>query len=180
MNPFAQGGLRNVYRMNQESEGQQVAKESRHDIKYNERLKFHVETAKCQAQASLYASQFNNEIINAKMKKGQGLQLISISWPPIKVLSSEVYRLKAPRHPGGLRYLAVEQYLDGKYEKWNNNGGFVNKSDCLKCRVAQAFSHFTYEKSQHQEMVVDIQGSGYVYTDPQIHSAKKEFGRADR
>lgn len=29
-------------------------------------------------------------------------------------------------------------------------------------------------------MVVDIQGSGYMYTDPQLHSHKKEFGKADR
>lgn len=41
-------------------------------------------------------------------------------------------------------------------------------------------SHFTYEKSNHREMVVDIQGSGYVYTDPQLHSEEKSYGRADR
>jgi len=29
-------------------------------------------------------------------------------------------------------------------------------------------------------MVVDIQGSGFIYTDPQLHSKSKEFGRADR
>ena len=29
-------------------------------------------------------------------------------------------------------------------------------------------------------MVVDIQGSGYTYTDPQLHSIEREFGRADR
>lgn len=29
-------------------------------------------------------------------------------------------------------------------------------------------------------MVVDIQGSGYIYTDPQVHSMSREFGRADR
>ena len=29
-------------------------------------------------------------------------------------------------------------------------------------------------------MVVDIQGDKYMYTDPQLHSRKMEFGRADR
>ena len=29
-------------------------------------------------------------------------------------------------------------------------------------------------------MVVDIQGSEYTYTDPQLHSKNKEYGRADR
>lgn len=45
-------------------------------------------------------------------------------------------------------------------------------------------SHFSYENSDQQKMVVDIQGSGNsnqcIYTDPQLHSVKKEFGRADR
>lgn len=129
MNPFAQGGLRNVYRMTQQGEQRQVAKESRHDIRYNERLKFHMETVKCQAQASIYASSFNSKVL-----KSEYPQL-----PRIEVLSAEVYRLNAPSSPGGFRYLAVEKCLEGPYEKWNNNDGFVRQSDCLKCKVAQAF-----------------------------------------
>lgn len=35
----------------------------------------------------------------------------------------------------------------------------------------QAFSHFTFERSGHQLIVVDIQGVGDLYTDPQIHTA---------
>ncbi|XP_045398721.1 eukaryotic elongation factor 2 kinase isoform X2 [Lemur catta] len=34
----------------------------------------------------------------------------------------------------------------------------------------QAFSHFTFERSGHQLIVVDIQGVGDLYTDPQIHT----------
>ncbi len=34
----------------------------------------------------------------------------------------------------------------------------------------QAFSHFSYEASDHQLIIVDIQGVGDIYTDPQIHS----------
>lgn len=34
----------------------------------------------------------------------------------------------------------------------------------------QAFTHFTFERSNHQMMVVDIQGVGDLYTDPQIHT----------
>ena len=36
----------------------------------------------------------------------------------------------------------------------------------------QAFSHFTFERSGHQLIVVDVQGVGDLYTDPQIHTAK--------
>ena len=41
-------------------------------------------------------------------------------------------------------------------------------------------SHFSYEKSQQKEMVVDIQGVGYECTDLQLHSETKKFGQADR
>lgn len=41
----------------------------------------------------------------------------------------------------------------------------------------QAFSHFTFERSGHQLIVVDIQGVGDLYTDPQIHTeAGTDFG----
>lgn len=43
-----------------------------------------------------------------------------------------------------------------------------------------SISHYTFEKSKGKEMVVDIQGSGYTYTDPQLHSLDKSYGRADR
>lgn len=156
--------------------------ESRHDIHYNERLKFHVETVKCQTEAATYADDFNKQI---KKKRNNNASLASV--PRINVLAAEVYRLKSASSPGGFRYLAVEQELKGEYEKYNNNDGWVNQSDCVKCQVAQAFSHFTYESSNQQKMVVDIQGASIgsissmcMYTDPQIHSVEKAFGRADR
>ena len=37
--------------------------------------------------------------------------------------------------------------------------------------LLQAFSHFTFEKSGHSAIVVDIQGVGDLWTDPQIHTA---------
>uniref|UniRef100_A0A3B3ZX54 Alpha-type protein kinase domain-containing protein n=1 Tax=Periophthalmus magnuspinnatus TaxID=409849 RepID=A0A3B3ZX54_9GOBI len=40
-----------------------------------------------------------------------------------------------------------------------------------------AFSHFTFERSGHQLIVVDIQGVGDLYTDPQIHTEQgTDFG----
>lgn len=39
------------------------------------------------------------------------------------------------------------------------------------CRFTpQAFSHFSFERSGHELIVVDIQGVGDLYTDPQIHT----------
>lgn len=50
--------------------------------------------------------------------------------------------------------------------------------DNKACRqTPQAFSHFTFECSGHELIVVDIQGCGDLYTDPQIHTLQgTEYG----
>ncbi|KAL3778288.1 hypothetical protein ACHAWO_006856 [Cyclotella atomus] len=88
MHPFAQGGLRNVYRMKQSSTEANnaelaVAKESRHDIKYNERLKFHVETATNQLRAYKYAKSFRSALASKGADEENSV-------PPISVLKTEV------------------------------------------------------------------------------------------
>jgi elongation factor 2 kinase len=41
----------------------------------------------------------------------------------------------------------------------------------------KAFSHFTYEESNHELVVCDIQGvAGTLYTDPQIHTRTGHSG----
>lgn len=62
----------------------------------------------------------------------------------------------------------LEHFIEGKYIKYNSNSGFV-RDDNLRL-TPQAFSHFTFERSGHQLIVVDIQGVGDLYTDPQIHT----------
>jgi len=37
--------------------------------------------------------------------------------------------------------------------------------------LIQAFSHFSFERSGHQLIIVDVQGVGDLWTDPQIHTA---------
>ena len=65
----------------------------------------------------------------------------------------------------------------------NNNVGAVvdSHSDGEDfSSTAQAFSHFTYERSGHQLLVCDIQGVGSACTDPQIHSLSgKGFGEGN-
>jgi hypothetical protein len=113
-----------------------VAKESRHEIKYQERIGFHLETAKCQLRAYQFAKAFNEDILE-ELEDGEVEDDIDI--PTVKVLCTVLYRLRAPSYPGGYRYLAVENELDGEYSKWNNNDGYVNKSECINCKLAQAF-----------------------------------------
>ncbi|RLN06895.1 hypothetical protein BBJ28_00001992 [Nothophytophthora sp. Chile5] len=71
----------------------------------------------------------------------------------------------------------VEPFIAGEYHKHNNNFGYVSE---LERNTPQTFSHFSYEASGQQILVVDIQGVGDHYTDPQIHTRRgKEFGKGN-
>merc|ERR1712083_583809 len=77
-------------------------------------------------------------------------------------------------------FLTVETYLEGNYMKLNSNDGYVNYDvpfDLIN--EAAAFSHYTFEQSRGEQIVVDIQGVGRKWTDPQVHSKEKRFGPAD-
>ncbi len=57
----------------------------------------------------------------------------------------------------------VEHFIEGGYVKYNSNSGFVSDLNRL---TPQAFSHFTFERSNHQLIIVDIQGKfvRYIYS----------------
>ena len=71
---------------------------------------------------------------------------------------------------------AVERFIEGQYLKHNNNSGYIE--DDHHRMTPQAFSHFTHTASSGGEMVVDVQGVGDLWTDPQIHSDKLRYGQA--
>jgi elongation factor 2 kinase len=52
----------------------------------------------------------------------------------------------------------LEHFIEGEYIKYNSNAGFVE--DVNLRNTPNAFSHFTFEKSNHEQIVVDIQGVG--------------------
>lgn len=64
------------------------------------------------------------------------------------------------------KYMSVEPYIPGSYEKFTSNNGFVKKDS----ELAQAFSHFSWCLTEGDMMVTDIQGVSNTLTDPQIHS----------
>ena len=86
--------------------------------------------------------------------------------PPKKVDMLQMYILEFKNRKGSPLY-HLEHYIEGNYVKYNSNSGFVE--DSLRY-TPQAISHFTFERSGHQLIVVDIQGVGDLYTDPQIHT----------
>lgn len=72
--------------------------------------------------------------------------------------------------------MALEPFIHGKYVKYNNNSGWVNKDkeEGPFHHAAQAFSHFTFERSQGRFLVSDLQGVGQVLTDPAVHTRDPE------
>ncbi|RUS71830.1 hypothetical protein EGW08_020415 [Elysia chlorotica] len=88
--------------------------------------------------------------------------------PPKKVDIFQMYVLEFPNRPGKPLF-HLEHFIEGEYVKYNSNSGFVEEHLRL---TPQAFSHFTFERSGHQLIVVDVQGVGDLYTDPQIHTSK--------
>jgi len=88
--------------------------------------------------------------------------------PPKKVDIFMMGVLEMCDVPGNPLY-HIEHYIDGEYVKYNSNSGFVDYGHCRQ--TPQTFSHFTFERSGHELMVVDVQGVGDLYTDPQIHTA---------
>uniref|UniRef100_A0A3Q2XYK6 Eukaryotic elongation factor 2 kinase n=1 Tax=Hippocampus comes TaxID=109280 RepID=A0A3Q2XYK6_HIPCM len=94
--------------------------------------------------------------------------------PPKQVDIMQMCVVEMTERPGKPLF-HLEHYIEGKYIKYNSNSGFV-RDDNIRL-TPQAFSHFTFERSGHQLIVVDIQGVGDLYTDPQIHTEKgTDFG----
>lgn len=94
--------------------------------------------------------------------------------PPKKIDIFQISILEFVNRPGAPLY-HLEHFIDGQYTKYNSNSGYVD-DDQIRF-TPQAFSHFTFECSNHQFMVVDIQGVGDLYTDPQIHTISgKDYG----
>ncbi len=87
--------------------------------------------------------------------------------PPKKVDMLPIHLLEFHERPGRPLFTA-ETLITGTYLKYNNNVGDVVEAGHRM--TPQAFSHFTYERSGHRLIIVDVQGVGDVYTDPQIHT----------
>uniref|UniRef100_A0A6I8QX94 Alpha kinase 1 n=1 Tax=Xenopus tropicalis TaxID=8364 RepID=A0A6I8QX94_XENTR len=76
--------------------------------------------------------------------------------------------------------VSVEPYILGEFVKLSNNAQAV-KTQYEATKYGLAFGHFTYEFSDHSDIVVDLQGwvteskkgEALIYlTDPQIHSVQ--------
>jgi len=165
--PFTRGAMRQCYRV-----------KKRHSTKCNSSHGLDVMATNYVAKS--YIENVDRDVYFQDVK----LQMDAKVWgeeydrmnPPKKVDIFQMYILEFPDRPGSPLF-HLEHFIEGEYIKYNSNSGFVEEHLRL---TPQAFSHFTFERSGHQLIVVDIQGVGDLYTDPQIHTADGlEYGEGN-
>ncbi|XP_050979869.1 eukaryotic elongation factor 2 kinase isoform X4 [Labeo rohita] len=160
--PFGKGAMRECFRAkklsnfshssNWKSASNYVAKSYMETVD----REVYFEDVRLQMEAKLWGEEFNRHR------------------PPKQVDIMQMCVVEMISRPGSPLF-HLEHYIEGKYTKYNSNSGFV-RDDNIRL-TPQAFSHFTFERSGHQLIVVDIQGVGDLYTDPQIHTEKgTDFG----
>ena len=139
---FAHGAMRECFRMKKLSNFSHSNDWSRDSNNYVAKSYMEEDTpremyfddVKLQMDAKLWGEEFNRHN------------------PPKKVDIFMMAVIELYERPGAPLF-HVEHYIDGDYIKYNSNSGFV--ADMRQ--TPQAFSHFTFERSGHHLMVVDIQ-----------------------
>lgn len=157
--PFAEGNLRRSYKMKDFTKPDgldlYVAKASKD--KYEDISTYFLDI-EMQAMCQALAEQYNRR------------------QPPKKVQFIDAFLIECFQQAGSPIF-ACEPYIEGKYVKYSNNWGFVSSHDR---NTPHAFSHFTHHISGGKYIVVDVQGVGDKYTDPQVHSFDgKGFGKGN-
>ncbi|CEF71496.1 Eukaryotic elongation factor 2 kinase [Strongyloides ratti] len=152
--PFANGAMRECFRLKKISN---FAYDTDWKLAMNYVCKRYIqnvdrnvifEDVKLQMDSKLWAEEFNRHN------------------PPKKIDIIQMSILEFVEEEGSPLY-HLEHFIEGQYIKYNSNSGFVSE---IMRMTPQAFSHFTFERSGHQLIVVDIQGVDDLYTDPQIHT----------
>ncbi|XP_041642551.1 transient receptor potential cation channel subfamily M member 6 isoform X2 [Cheilinus undulatus] len=78
-------------------------------------------------------------------------------------------------HSNG-QWLTIERNMSGDFRKYNNNTGEEIAPCCSLEEILLAFSHWTYEYSCRELLVLDMQGVGEVLTDPTVIMADNQSG----
>jgi len=161
--PFAEGGMRVAYYAyfnNAYYVIKEFNKESLDQLLCDYKCSVRDAVAKdmrCVLLADAFALEFNKQI------GGHGS---SIRYNPPRMIKR------------GGRYYYAELAMDGNYQKFNNNAGWVDDSKSQAHHMAATFCHFTYQRTAGLAMVVDIQGVDLMWTDPQIHTNLMSKGDA--
>ncbi|KAG9975345.1 hypothetical protein KCU78_g22743, partial [Aureobasidium melanogenum] len=159
--PFAQGGVRNAfYARTATSDSRFVLKSFIRGT--NDNRPMVVEDMRIQALCKAFALEFNG--------------LLEIE-PPLDFIVTSCLQTGSKTSSGHKdECMSLERYVGSEYIKYNGNYGWVNEDlsgDSFN-QMAQAFSHFTYERSWGLFLVNDLQGVNHLLTDPAIQTCNEE------
>lgn len=150
--PFSQGAMRLAsYAKTAFSSGKFVLKTSK-QAKGN-KMEHLAEEMRAQALCKAFALEFN--------------ALLGPDHEPLDFIVTTALKRSGA---GGDDCISLEPFIPGQYVKYNGNNGWVNDSDGEINKAAQAFSHFTFERSWGSFLVSDLQGVGRNLTDPGIQT----------
>ena len=184
--PFDEGAMRQCYRMKKLSQlPSDATNHAYHKIDWNQAPNYVAKSYKTE-DGSINTSPEGREACFGDIK----LQYEAAHWagafnssnPPKKIHIIRAYAIEfvdRPKSP----VMTVERFIEGTdeygvgYVKHNTNSGFVDKD--MSRLTPQLFSAYSFYASKGTRMVVDVQGVGDLYTDPQVHSLDLQFGEAD-
>ena len=159
--PFGAGGMRIVFKMMIDGRAC-VAKffdnSKLHAAGMEPQRSMYFEDVRAQSVAQTFASRFNGTM------------------PHKRVSFVDAWVVELTSRPGS-PLCAAEPFLEGAFEKYNDNLGkqFSSRS------TPAAFSHYTWENSKRKLLICDIQGVNDTYTDPQVHTSDGEsYGIGNR
>mmetsp|Transcript_16798 Transcript_16798/g.40491 ORF Transcript_16798/g.40491 Transcript_16798/m.40491 type:complete len:352 (+) Transcript_16798:203-1258(+) len=146
--PFAEGGMRLCLKLFELEDNGNFMPCVAKVFKKEKDKKAYFDEALTQMAAECFAQEFNRIMQPTRYR---------VSFLPVSVIMLSERKAQLCN---------VEPQMQGRYVKHNDNDGHVETSEMLP----QAFSHFSWEASDHSLVVCDIQGVSDCYTDPQIHS----------
>ena len=159
-NPFAAGGLRLAYHAYDDTNKKHVVlKMFKRTGERWSNPKRYMEVVVIEKLTTSYSEDFNRE-------KPPEV-------PEISFLTVDIVDFGTDQDFGS-RWATIEEFVEGTYQKFNDNRGWVSFEKDPISAAMQAFSHYTWVKSEKKLLICDIQGwkreGGILLTDPSIHS----------
>jgi len=111
---------------------------------------------------------YENDVAMQQQCKELAIQFNSFNPKPPKEIDMLHVGLIKLVNREGQHFLGYESFIEGHYQKYNTNAGWIEGDDLR--HTPQVFSFFTFRQTLGKVMVVDIQGVGNLFTDPQVHT----------
>ena len=74
------------------------------------------------------------------------------------------------------KWVTVEEFIEGTFTKYLNNNGMLCGDGSTIEEKCENLAHFSYEHSNNELIIVDMQGSGYSLFDPEIATKNLQDG----